>query len=60
MTRQRSNGLLQVLEPEKCESWSWRTWADVRAIVAGEGGDQKAFLPIVNLLRDHPNIEALV
>jgi hypothetical protein len=51
---------LQVLEPEKCQLWSWKTWADVRAIVASENGEQQIFLPIVNLLKDHPNIETLV
>lgn len=50
----------QVTEPHKCESWSWKSWADVRAVVAGEDGTAKIFLPLVNLLRDHPDIEALV
>ena len=48
------------MEPHKCESWSWKSWADVRAVVAGEDGAAKIFLPIINLLRDHPDIEALV
>lgn len=52
--------LLQVMEPEKCEFWAWKTWADVRAVAASEDGRQKIFLPIVNLLRDHPDIEALI
>jgi hypothetical protein len=51
---------MQVLEPHKCECWEWKSWADVRGIIAGEQGPAKVFLPIVNLLRDHPEIEALV
>ncbi|KAK4040977.1 NUDIX hydrolase domain-like protein [Parachaetomium inaequale] len=50
----------QVLEPHKCACWEWKSWADVRAAIAGEQGQAKVFLPIVNLLRDHPEIEALV
>ncbi|KAK4185389.1 NUDIX hydrolase domain-like protein [Podospora australis] len=59
-----------IMEPEKCESWSWKTWSDVRSMMsaaAAEGkeeekekGQQKFFLPIVNLLRDHPDIESLI
>ncbi|KAL2258740.1 hypothetical protein VTK26DRAFT_7820 [Humicola hyalothermophila] len=50
----------KVMEPHKCESWSWRTWADVRAVMAEWQGAGKIFLPIVNLLKDHPQIETLV
>ncbi|AEO59555.1 hypothetical protein MYCTH_2307954 [Thermothelomyces thermophilus ATCC 42464] len=49
----------RVLEPEKCECWEWKSWADVRALIASEDGRTKVFLPIVNLLEDHPDIEAL-
>ncbi|GAB1309902.1 Nudix hydrolase domain-containing protein [Madurella fahalii] len=49
----------KVMEPEKCESWCWKSWSDVRAVIA-ESGDQKFFLPIINLLRDYPDIESLV
>ena len=50
---------IQVLEPEKCVCWEWKSWGDVRAAIAGEDGENKVFLPIENLLRDHPNIETL-
>ncbi|KAL2015125.1 hypothetical protein VTK56DRAFT_6221 [Thermocarpiscus australiensis] len=50
----------KVMEPEKCESWAWKSWSDVRAAMAAEDGEQKIFLPIVNLLRDNPDVEALV
>ncbi|KAK4239315.1 NUDIX hydrolase domain-like protein [Achaetomium macrosporum] len=49
----------QVMEPEKCESWTWKSWADIRAVIAAEHGETKVFLPIVNLLKGYPNIEAL-
>ncbi|KAK4166324.1 Nudix hydrolase 1 [Cladorrhinum sp. PSN259] len=50
----------QVLEPHKCESWSWKSWSDVRGLVQDEHGGQKVFLPIVNLLKDHPDIDSRV
>ncbi|KAK4203959.1 putative hydrolase [Triangularia verruculosa] len=59
-----------VLEPEKCEGWFWKSWSDVRDLTsggsAGNGSGsgqqrgQKFFLPIMNLLRDHPDIESLM
>ncbi|KAG7293595.1 hypothetical protein NEMBOFW57_003648 [Staphylotrichum longicolle] len=51
---------LQNLEPEKCERWEWMGWSDVRAVIAGRDGEAKVFLPILNLLQDHPGIEGLV
>ncbi|KAL1839239.1 hypothetical protein VTJ49DRAFT_1717 [Mycothermus thermophilus] len=44
-----------VMEPEKCACWEWKTWNDVRNMAAAG----QVFLPIANLLRDHPDIEAL-
>lgn len=60
-----------IMEPEKCEGWSWKTWSDVRRLMTGDESkegekdqqqqqQQKFFLPIVNLLRDHPDIESLI
>ncbi|SPQ17681.1 4712bce7-94c1-4c37-b8a7-a406ed7cdb77 [Thermothielavioides terrestris] len=46
----------QVLEPEKCECWTWQSWSDIRAVIAGRDGESKVFLPIVNLLRDYPGV----
>jgi len=48
------------MESEKCEGWDWQSWSDVRAVIAGEHGTTKVFLPIANLLRDCPGIEALL
>lgn len=51
---------VQVLEPHKCSRWEWKTWGDVRAVMAEEGGQSgKVFLPIVNLLEEQPDIEVL-
>lgn len=51
----------QTLEPEKCEGWFWKSWEDVRAMEEGlrAVAQQQLFLPIVNLLREHADVEAL-
>ena len=54
------------MEPDKCEGWFWKSWAEVRQLLGDEngGGDstqqQKLFLPIVNLLRDHADVENVI
>jgi len=61
------------LEPEKCEGWSWKTWDEIKLLgnssgesggsdgdVDGVGRQQRLFLPIINLLREYPNIQDLV
>ena len=51
---------MQVLEPHKCSRWEWKSWDDVRAVIAEEDGQPgKVFLPIVNLLEEQPEIEVL-
>lgn len=37
------------MEPKKCESWTWRSEAELREIMATEDGKKRLFLPIVNL-----------
>lgn len=51
----------QTLEPEKCEGWFWKSWEDVREMDEGRrtGAQQQLFLPIVNLLKEHADVEAL-
>ncbi|KAK9770045.1 hypothetical protein SCAR479_13304 [Seiridium cardinale] len=52
----------QVLEPDKCESWSWVTWETVCGWVDHHDdsdpawADKKCFLPIVNLVREDRNL----
>ncbi|KAK3495777.1 NUDIX hydrolase domain-like protein [Neurospora crassa] len=41
-----------VMEPEKCESWTWRSEAELREFMVTEEGKQRLFLPIVNLFND--------
>ncbi|KAK3329191.1 NUDIX hydrolase domain-like protein [Apodospora peruviana] len=50
----------ETLEPEKCEGWSWKSWSEMKELISTEEGKQKIFLPIINLLREHPDIEELV
>jgi hypothetical protein len=52
-----ANECAQLLEPDKCEGWGWKTWAEVREM-ARRGADE-LFLPIVDLLREHADAEAL-
>jgi hypothetical protein len=64
--------VLQTLEPDKCEGWSWKTWDEIKLLgssgepggsdsdVDGVGRQQRLFLPIINLLREYPNIQDLV
>ncbi|KAK0631390.1 NUDIX hydrolase domain-like protein [Immersiella caudata] len=51
-----------TLEPEKCEGWSWKSWAEIREYLNAQSvdGQQTLFLPIINLLKDYPNIEDLM
>lgn len=59
-TREDDTQEPMVAEPEKCERWSWESWGDVKKFMGTEAGRQRFFLPIVNLLADHPNIEELM
>ena len=48
------------MEPEKCEGWFWKDWSDVKELIKTEEGKNKVFLPIINLLNEHPNMEELM
>ncbi|KAI1374185.1 NUDIX hydrolase domain-like protein [Hypoxylon crocopeplum] len=55
----------KVLEPEKCEGWHWISWDEIRAWcahhddeVTPEWARNKCFLPLINLAKDYPQIEA--
>ncbi|CAM1504828.1 Fc.00g024190.m01.CDS01 [Cosmosporella sp. VM-42] len=55
----------QVLEPEKCEGWYWKTWDELRQIVyplssqgsAAQG--ESLFLPLVHLFEQTANLNEL-
>ncbi|KAK5992450.1 Nudix hydrolase 1 [Cladobotryum mycophilum] len=53
----------QVLEPNKCEGWHWKTWQDLKdinkAAVSGTSND-KLFLPIINLFEQTSSPEDLL
>ncbi|KAK7430960.1 hypothetical protein QQZ08_002489 [Neonectria magnoliae] len=51
----------QVLEPEKCEGWHWKTWEDLKQIFhsQSEGEGEKLFLPLVNLFKQTENLNDL-
>ncbi|KAH6645418.1 nudix domain-containing protein [Truncatella angustata] len=58
----RAGQVPEVLEPEKCEGWSWvkwdtlREWIDHHEDQSPEWSDKKCFLPIVDLVRDDRNL----
>lgn len=41
---------LQVLEPEKCEGWTWKSWEEIKKMAKREQGAQELFLPVENLV----------
>ncbi|KAJ2899205.1 Polyketide cyclase/dehydrase and lipid transporter [Zalerion maritima] len=54
----------QVLEVNKCNWWRWKKWNWLQGVLEGKGegekGEVKLFLPMVNLLREYPNIGEMV
>ncbi|OTB05165.1 hypothetical protein M426DRAFT_320219 [Hypoxylon sp. CI-4A] len=56
-----------VTEPEKCESWHWIGWDQIRQWcehhddeVTPEWAQNKCFLPIRDLVKDHPELPSSV
>ncbi|KPM43002.1 hypothetical protein AK830_g3516 [Neonectria ditissima] len=52
----------EVLEPEKCAGWYWKTWEDLKQILhsqQGETAGEKLFLPMVHLLEQTENLDDL-
>lgn len=41
------------MEPDKCEEWVWRSFAEIKQMQLDE-----LFLPVQNLLKQSPNLEA--
>ncbi|KAF5025690.1 hypothetical protein F66182_2296 [Fusarium sp. NRRL 66182] len=55
------NAQPQILEPQKCEGWYWKTWEDLKQLLPGasQTEGEKLFLPLVNLLQQTPNLDDL-
>ncbi|KAI1414981.1 NUDIX hydrolase domain-like protein [Hypoxylon sp. FL1857] len=63
--RENENDQPELLEPEKCESWHWIGWDEIRQWcehhdddVTPEWAQNKCFLPIRNLVKDCPQFES--
>ncbi|KAF4982600.1 hypothetical protein FZEAL_1832 [Fusarium zealandicum] len=57
------NAQPEVLEPEKCEGWHWKTWEELKQLLPqaeakGETESQgdSLFLPLVNLFEQNANL----
>ncbi|KAI1344472.1 NUDIX hydrolase domain-like protein [Xylariaceae sp. FL0016] len=51
---------VQVMEPEKCESWHWKTWQEIYAMANGSDDLRRLFLPVENLVRENPQLESMI
>ncbi|KAH6991270.1 NUDIX hydrolase domain-like protein [Ilyonectria sp. MPI-CAGE-AT-0026] len=59
----------QVLEPNKCEGWYWKTWEDLKQLLtqpqgepasaSGSSQGDSLFLPLVHLLEETPDLDNL-
>ncbi|KAI1384184.1 NUDIX hydrolase domain-like protein [Hypoxylon trugodes] len=56
-----------ILEPEKCESWHWIPWDDVKRWcehhgdeVTPEWANNKCFMPILELARNYPQLDSFM
>ncbi|KAH7324295.1 NUDIX hydrolase domain-like protein [Stachybotrys elegans] len=50
----------EVLEPEKCEGWTWKSWEEIRTMAKREGGSQELFLPVENLVLENPELNLII
>ncbi|KAI5917304.1 NUDIX hydrolase domain-like protein [Camillea tinctor] len=52
-----------IMEPNKCLAWNWMSWEELREWCAHhddttpEWADKKCFLPILNLAKEHPELD---
>lgn len=47
------------MEPDKCESWSWSTFEELRNLKGDSGLGDVLFLPLDHLLSQTRDLEAL-
>ncbi|KAM5343463.1 hypothetical protein ACJ41O_012000 [Fusarium nematophilum] len=53
------NAQPEILEPEKCQGWYWKTWEELKQIGTGSSQGESLFLPMVHLFEQTPNLDAL-
>ncbi|KXJ87157.1 NUDIX hydrolase domain-like protein [Microdochium bolleyi] len=46
----------EVLEPEKCESWTWKSWEDLQRMAKRVDGVQELFLPVENFMLQEKSV----
>ncbi|KAI0468459.1 NUDIX hydrolase domain-like protein [Xylaria cf. heliscus] len=55
-----------IMEPKKCDGWEWMSWAEISRRcehhddAAPEWADKKCFLPILNLIKEYPELDLSV
>ncbi|KAK0391702.1 hypothetical protein NLU13_1201 [Sarocladium strictum] len=49
----------RTMEPDKCESWSWATFEELRSIKGDSGPGEVVFLPLHHFLSQTEDLEAL-
>jgi 8-oxo-dGTP diphosphatase len=47
------------MEPEKCEGWEWKTWAELQAIKGDSEPGTVMFLPLHTLLEKKQSVAEL-
>ncbi|KAH7114024.1 nudix domain-containing protein [Dactylonectria macrodidyma] len=50
----------QVMEPDKCGGWFWKTWDELKEAKNGRDGNNELFLPLVRLFEEYPDIATLI
>lgn len=46
---------MQLLEPEKCEGWVWKTFDEIK-----QARQEDLFLPVSNLLKEFSSFDAFL
>ncbi|GFP56818.1 nudix hydrolase 1 [Trichoderma asperellum] len=57
------NATPETKEPLKCEGWEWKSWDELKRIneaAASDPSGDKLFLPLVNLVKQTADLNALI
>jgi 8-oxo-dGTP diphosphatase len=50
----------QIMEPDKCDGWVWKTWEELKALSAESGvGGEELFLPLRHLVDQRQSLDDL-